>query len=154
MVVSMRVNGKTSLKVAILKVLGTVVVAMLGLLGAGLGYLAQVKTDSTDAALKATVEQINTRTIPMLEMLIKEQRDDLRRSRDKPAELRERLAYVEASVASVARRARVKLPAMDKPRDPPSMMTRMVRVLSVEADTGELKEPELIPRLDVRQVEK
>lgn len=145
----MGANGKTGWKVAVLKVVGTIVVAMLGLVGAGLGYLAQVKTGSTDDALKATVDQLNNRTIPLLETLLKEQRDEMRESRDRMADLRERLAYVEALLSDVAKRTRTKLPKLDKT---PTIKTGMVKVMTADPTTGDLKEPDLIPRLEVQQI--
>lgn len=145
----MSTNGKTGWKVALLKVAGTIVVVMLGLAGAGLGYLAQVKSGSTDEALKATVDQLNNRTIPMLETLLKEQREELRESRERTADLRERLAYVEALLTDVAKRTRTKLPKVDKT---PTIKTGMVKVMSANPITGDLEEPDLIPRLEVQQI--
>lgn len=106
-------NGK-KWKMVMLKVAGTIVVAMLGLIGTGLGYLAQVKTGNTDDVLKVIVEQLNTRTIPLLGTLLKEQRVESSKLRDKLSEACERLAYLEAFTKSLGTKIRVKPPAVDK----------------------------------------
>ncbi len=149
-------NGK-KWKMALLKVVGTVVVAMLGLLGAGLGYLAQVKTGNTDAALRATVEQLNTRTIPLLETLLKEQRGESSKLRDKLSETCERLAYLEAYTKSLGSKARVKPPAMGGGTFSHSTGVThiMAGPLESKPDKMPVKKPEdLIPRLKVQLQQK
>lgn len=145
-------NGKTGWKAAVLKAIVQVIVALMGLAGVGLGVWAQMKSGNTNDALQATVEQFNTRTIPMLETLLKEQREETRKVRDKVFELRERVAYLEALTRQVAEKTRTKFPKEDQPL-PVKHETVEAKVMSAGVD-GELKEPDLIPRLDVQQLQK
>jgi len=82
-------------KVALIKAAGAVVVALLGLAGAYLGYRAKMATAANTSALAATVDQINDRTLPALDRVLVEMRHDSRALAASVVDLRERLARIE-----------------------------------------------------------
>lgn len=89
-------NGKGA---AIAKVVGQVVVALLGLLGAALGVWSQGKASDVGAVVKATVERLDARVIPAMQRAQDESRVDVKTVVETVAGLRERLARLEVEIS-------------------------------------------------------
>jgi uncharacterized coiled-coil protein SlyX len=148
-------------KLAWVKALAPYAVALLSLVGIALGVWAQVKTGNTNDALKTTVEQLNTQTIPMLNTLLKEQREETRKIREKLSTACERLAYLEAFTKSLGTKARVKPPPETSRGGSTFGYGTGVAHVTMGPPEPEPEKPdksaakkleELIPRLEVQQL--
>jgi regulator of replication initiation timing len=98
-------DTETSLKTAKWKVIGTIIVALIGVYGSVLATWMTSKTSDTGDALQATVEQLNTQVIPSIQQLVSDLKVEIRILREENKDLnkqnsnlRERLARVETIV--------------------------------------------------------
>lgn len=112
-------------KTTLLKVIGQIVVALLGLAGTAIGLWSNAKSDKNGAILKVTVEKMSTDIIPAMRELIDELRKDDKTMVGTIADVRERVAKVEGRLEARRHRPggiRTTAPvAMDvgpKPEDP------------------------------------
>lgn len=142
---------KNGAKAAKWKVIGTIIVAMIGVYGSVLATWMTSKTSDTGDALQATVEQLNTHVIPGIQRLVDDLKTENRILRaenkdinEKTATLRERLVRVETIVD----------PHVAKP----SFLTRFMKKEEPEEDpvlveiTAPRMQPKPIPRLQIQQL--
>jgi len=142
---------KNGAKAAKWKVIGTVIVALIGVYGSVLATWMTSKTSDTGDALKATVEQLNTHVIPGIQRLVDDLKTENRILREenkdineKTATLRERLVRVETIVD----------PHINKP----SFIRRLMNKEEPEPEpvlieiTAPRIEPKPIPRLQIQQL--
>jgi len=103
-------------KITLLKVIGQIVVALLGLAGTAIGLWSSAKSDENGATLKVTVEKMSTDIIPAMRELIDDLRKDDKTMVGTIADVRERVAKVEGRME--ARRHR---PGITRPTAPIAM---------------------------------
>lgn len=85
-------------KITLLKVIGQIVVALLGLAGTAIGLWSSSKSDDTQATLKATVENMSKEVIPAMRELTDELRRDNKVMVNTISDVRERIAKVEGKL--------------------------------------------------------
>jgi hypothetical protein len=133
-------NGK-SVKVARLKVIGAIGVAVLGLYGSIFSTCAN-QWAASESTVDAMVDQLNSRVIPAIQKVLEEVRLDQKQDRDDAAAMRERIARLEGIIEALPKRWRARKRSSGEGAEEvgPKMLPKVVR-----------KKPEAIPMLQMEQ---
>lgn len=141
-------NGKSRL--AWVKALVPIGVALMGFAGVALGVWAQIRAGNTNRAIDTTVEQLNDSTIPRLVALIDELRADNKTLAETLAVVRERVSRLEGRTSAWDR-----MGLGSGEEEPPAADAIVVGVdSSLDRILDKPTKAKAIPRLAVQQVQK
>jgi hypothetical protein len=139
------------------KVIGQIIVALLGLIGTALGVWSQVKTESTNSVVKVTVDRLDEKIIPSIQNTLNEIRKENRVLVDNLGMVRERVAKIEGKLEErrfhVRRHSGGRRPASVESTGPPSPEEVAGKELEKLIMKDAAKEKE-IPKMDFHQIQK
>jgi hypothetical protein len=142
------INGKNGYKITLAKVVGKVIVALLGLVGTVLGLYFGQQIEQTDASLEMVVQRMDDKVIPAMQILVDDLRKDNKSLIAMLDVLRERVHKLEETRTKTDK----SLPAMAK-RPKQYTIQSFVSEPAIPPKTSKVQSQKLIPKVNFEQVQ-